>query len=250
MSWNIPIWLAPLLGNVIAITFGIIAIQNWRKQNLPFRTRLKLFGFDLKTSVMREVSVGFSISTIAICSVFVIEWSFGILEITAFRFDIEELIKVLPIFAVGAVVEEFIYRGMMLSGILVLWSKKWLAVVCTAVLFGLIHIGNPNATELTVISTSLGGVMYALAYLWSERLWMPIGLHFAWNFIQGFILGFPVSGFAVNGIIEQTTTGDAIITGSTYGPEGGLIGISARVVVILLLFVWYKKHILNHQERT
>jgi hypothetical protein len=82
--------------------------------------------------------------------------------------------------------------------------------------------------------------MYAIAFLDSGRIWLGWGLHFAWNFFQGSILGFPVSGMTEGGsLIQQAAVGPEIITGGAYGPEAGLVGMSFRFVVIGLLYAWF-----------
>ena len=79
--------------------------------------------------------------------------------------------------------------------------------------------------------------MYALAFVRTGRIWMPIGLHAAWNFTQGSIFGFPVSGATdwSEGLVRQAEVGSDLITGGAFGPEGGLVGIAFRFVVIGLI---------------
>ncbi len=79
--------------------------------------------------------------------------------------------------------------------------------------------------------------MYGYAFIRTEKLWLPIGLHFSWNFFQGFVFGFPVSGYVIVGFFETTISGSELWTGGSYGPEGGLIGIIARIFVIVSIWV-------------
>ena len=136
--------------------------------------------------------------------------------------------------------EELLFRGFMLSGLMHILKNKYMAVSITAILFGLAHAGNPNATTVSVVSNGLGGVMYAIAFIESNSIWLPFGLHFAWNFFQGPIFGFPVSGMDFGGIIQQSSAvSQNLIYGGIYGPEGGSIGISFRILVILILLLYY-----------
>lgn len=97
------------------------------------------------------------------------------------------------------------------------------AVLITSALFGALHIPNPSATPLSTANTVLAGVLLAVAYLKTRGLWLPIGLHFAWNFLMGPVLGLPVSGIAFGGFFTTATAGPAWISGGAYGPEGGVV---------------------------
>jgi uncharacterized protein len=69
----------------------------------------------------------------------------------------------------------------------------------------------------------------------SGRVWMPLGMHLAWNYVQGTVLGYPVSGTALAGaaVVHQAPAdGPVWLTGGAYGPEGGVLGIAARLLVI------------------
>jgi hypothetical protein len=87
------------------------------------------------------------------------------------------------------------------------------------------------------VGNALGGVVYGVAFLGSRRIWLPLGLHVAWNFVQAPVLGFPFLWGEV-GLIRQTPVGSALLTGGSYGPEAGLIGMGFRFVAIALLLAW------------
>ena len=72
----------------------------------------------------------------------------------------------------------------------------------------------------------------------SGSLWLAIGLHFAWNFVQGPLLGFPVSGIAAGGLQQVHDAGPAWLSGGAYGPEAGLVGIAFRFVIIAMVVLW------------
>jgi len=79
-------------------------------------------------------------------------------------------------------------------------------------------------------------VIYGVAFWFTKSIWLPLGLHFGWNFVQGSIWGLPVSGLSHPSILRALENGPAHLTGGSYGPEAGLIGIAARFVV--LMTVW------------
>jgi len=79
--------------------------------------------------------------------------------------------------------------------------------------------------------------MYTYAFLKTKNIWLPFGLHYAWNFFQGIVYGFPVSGNIVESFYDIDVTGATIYTGGVYGPEGGLIGILGRFIIIILIWL-------------
>lgn len=90
---------------------------------------------------------------------------------------------------------------------------------------------------IAVAGSTLGGVIYGIAFAATGRIWLPLGLHFGWNWAQGPLLGFPLSGGLVRqgSLLHLSRSGPSILTGRSYGPEGGTIGIVGRVVVFVLL---------------
>jgi len=87
--------------------------------------------------------------------------------------------------------------------------------------------------------------MYGVAFLKTNKIWLPIGLHFTWNYFQGFVYGFPVSGFNKQSLYDITITGSEFWTGLDYGPEGGMIGIIARFFVIAMILLFTCKVKIN-----
>jgi hypothetical protein len=107
-----------------------------------------------------------------------------------------------------------------------------------AACFGLAHAGNPNSTPLSVLGNALGGFMYGIAFLGTRRIWLPLGLHFAWNFVQYPVLGFPLLDREIR-LLHMSPGGSVILNKGNYGPEAGLIGMAFRFIVIVLLVIWF-----------
>lgn len=111
------------------------------------------------------------------------------------------------------------------------------AILILAVLFGVAHIPNPASTPLSTANTILAGVLLALAYLKTRALWLPIGLHFAWNWVMGLVLGLPVSGlhFAPR-LLAAEFSGPRWLSGGDYGPEGSIVLTVAAVAATVWLW--------------
>jgi membrane protease YdiL (CAAX protease family) len=121
--------------------------------------------------------------------------------------------------------EELFFRG-----ILFRWLEEfggsWLALLLTSAFFGAAHLGNPNATWIGAIGIAFeAGVMLGAAYMLTRSLWLPMGLHAAWNFTQGEVFDIPVSGTSVDGLIQAHLSGPPLLTGGGFGLEASLIAI-------------------------
>ncbi len=138
---------------------------------------------------------------------------------------------------VAAADEELVFRGYPFQRLLDSGGPI-AAVVAMSVLFGVTHLTNPYHTWISTTNTILIGVLFAICYLRTRSLWLPLGIHFAWNYFQGYVLGFPVSGLALPApILAARIHGPAWLTGGAYGPEGSILtlGISLVATAYFLL---------------
>ena len=138
----------------------------------------------------------------------------------------EKQFTVCMMFLAVAVGEEMICRGVIFRWIDERWNT-WAAMLVSALLFGWGHIGNEGATWWSSLAISIeAGLLLAAAYKWSGTLWVPIGIHWAWNYVQGNVFGLAVSGTdAGNSILTTTVNGPDIITGGIFGPEASIISV-------------------------
>lgn len=121
------------------------------------------------------------------------------------------------------------------------------AVAVTSALFGLVHLGNPSPGWISTLNTMLVGLPLAVAYLRTRALWLPTGIHFAWNFFQGYGLGLPVSGIALPvTVLRAEVHGEAWLTGGNYGPEGGVL--ATGVIFASTVYLVFSKSIYMSEE--
>ena len=126
---------------------------------------------------------------------------------------------------VPGILEEILFRGILFRWIEE-WAGSWLALVVTAALFGVAHILNPNATWFSSFAIAVeAGLLLGGAYMLTRSLWMPIGLHAAWNFAQGFVFDVPVSGLDNQGLVEASLSGPVLLSGGAFGLEASLIAL-------------------------
>jgi len=133
--------------------------------------------------------------------------------------------------------EELFSRGYHLQN---LWAglNLPLALLISSGVFALLHLGNPGADWVSTLGIFFAGLFLALGYLRTGELWIPIGLHIGWNFFQGTIFGFPVSGTEGYHLIRQTVEGPKLITGGIFGPEAGLVSWAAMLVGAALIWLY------------
>ena len=138
-------------------------------------------------------------------------------------------------FAAG-IVEELLFRGV-LYRLLEDTFGSWAAIGISALFFGLVHLGNSNATWQGAIGIALeAGLLFAALYAFTRNLWLVMGVHFAWNVVQGPILGIVVSGSTDGGqgILRSTMNGPELISGGAFGAEASII----TIVLLTSAGVW------------
>jgi membrane protease YdiL (CAAX protease family) len=135
-----------------------------------------------------------------------------------------------------AVTEELLFRGVV-HRILEERAGSVIAIAVSSLLFGLTHLINGNATLWGTLAIAVeGGAMLAVAYTATRSLWLPIGLHFAWNFLESGVFGTAVSGAESEpGLLHTVLSGPAAFTGGTFGPEAGLFALLCCLTTTLLL---------------
>ncbi|MGI4719158.1 MAG: CPBP family intramembrane glutamic endopeptidase [Janthinobacterium lividum] len=121
-----------------------------------------------------------------------------------------------------ALVEEILFRGVLFRLPERALGTR-LALVVSAAIFALAHLPNAGVTALAVANTALAGLLFAAAYLATRRLWLPIGMHFAWNFVSDGLFSLPTSGHPARGLLQGRLTGPEWLTGGAYGLEASVV---------------------------
>lgn len=173
---------------------------------------------------LRELGAGLVAGLVLFSIIVGVIAALGGYRITGFDPDV----RLMPVLLVGIVPgfgEEVIARGLVFR-LVEQWLGSWAALAVSAALFGAAHLGNSHATLLAGVAIALeAGIMLAALYMLTRRLWGAIGLHAGWNMTQGGLYGIPVSGGAFHGVLAQTTSGPALLTGGAFGAEASLPAI-------------------------
>lgn len=121
---------------------------------------------------------------------------------------------------------------------------SYIALIISAIIFGGLHLINPNSSLISATCVAIeGGLLLGAAYIYSRSLWLPIAIHFAWNFMQSGLLGAITSGNEkTNSLLTTQITGAKIITGGEFGPEGTIQAILiCLIATIVLMYLNIKK---------
>jgi len=165
----------------------------------------------------------------------------GHLQWTDITFDANSLFISLGLMALVAFSEELVFRGYILKNLLETFGypstqkNKWIALGVSALLFAIFHLNNPGMNTLAFINLILAGFLLGLNYIYTGNLWFAVGLHFSWNFFQGPLLGFRVSGLNLPSLLQAETKGDLMLTGGDFGLEGSILNTAITLTAILVL---------------
>ena len=174
-----------------------------------------------------ELGIGMLVGLGLVSVIIGVLWLLGDYHITGFGVWTAVFV-VLANDGAGAFVEEVLLRGVVFR----ISEEKlgtWIAIAISAVLFALLHLVSANATVTSVIVVGLeGGVLLSAAYVLTRRLWLAIGIHFAWDFAQDYIFG--VSR-GVDGLVHGQITGPALVSGGSAGLEGSVLALLLCLIV-------------------
>ena len=146
---------------------------------------------------------------------------------------------------VVAFIEEISIRGYVLRN-LMQGMNKWWALGLSSLVFAMLHLDNTDITIIAFVNIFIAGVLLGVNYLYTKNLWFSIFLHFSWNFFQGTILGYNVSGINTGkSLFTNTAKGSNILSGGNFGFEGSVICTILQIVTIASLIWYYKVRLKN-----
>ncbi len=214
------------------------------------------FGLHVDRDWWIDLGVGFGLGTALMTLVFLVEYGAGWVSVEAvFSAPLPSLLPQL-LLSVGFVVfvgfhEELLFRGYVVTNLAEgLFGHADFdadravggAIVVSAAVFALLHVTNPNATVVSTLGVAFAGVLLAFAYVLTGEIALPVGFHASWNLFQGPVFGLPVGGVDPSAsLLVLNRHGPELYTGGAFGPDAGLLGVSALSVGCLLVAAWAKK---------
>ena len=228
--------------NFLIITSSVYVARRWLDKR-----SFESLGLKLDRHTLIDLLTGIGITFVQMGFIYVVMLSLGWLTFEGFAWEFDPVnvvvMGVLSFFVVFVFVgwnEELLSRGYHLQTIASGLNLFWGVVISSAV-FGLLHLGNPNATWVSAAGIFFAGVYLAYGYIRTRQLWLPIGLHIGWNFFEGVVFGFPVSGLDIYALTRITVHGPELWTGGAFGPEAGLIVLPSLIVGAILIYLYTLK---------
>ena len=238
------------------ITALVIGLASWLCARVIDKRRFDDLGFHLDGRWWLDVGAGAGLGVILMGGIFLVELAAGWITIEDTCVGAPEgqpfvmaLALALMLFVFVGFYEELLSRGYHLrnlaeglhGGPVKPQAALVLATMLSATMFGLMHASNPGASALSTINVALAGCLLAIGPILTGELGFAIGLHLSWNFCQGNLFGFPVSGTdAGPRVFAVIQGGNPLITGGEFGPEAGLIGVAAMILGGGLTVLWVR----------
>ena len=225
--------------NFIIVTGSVYVARRWLDKR-----SFESLGLKLDKHTLLDILAGIGITFVQMGFIFVLMLGLGWLTFEGFAWQFDPINVVIggviTFFITFIIVgwnEELLSRGYHLqtiaSGINLFWG-----VIISSAVFGILHLGNPNATWVSAAGIFFAGVYLAYAYIRTKQLWLSIGLHIGWNFFEGVVFGFPVSGLDIYALTRIKVQGPEIWTGGAFGPEAGLIVLPSLILGAFLIYLY------------
>ena len=226
--------------NFLIITGSVYVARRWLDKR-----SFESLGLKLDRYTALDILAGIGITFVQMGFIYVAMLGLGWLTFEGFAWDFDPLNVVIRgvvtffvLFLFVGWNEELLSRGYQLqtiaSGLNLFWG-----VVISSAIFGLLHLGNPNATWVSAVGIFFAGVYLAYGYIRTKQLWLPIGLHIGWNFFEGVVFGFPVSGLSnIYKLIRIRVHGPELWTGGAFGPEAGLIVLPSLLLGAFFIYLY------------
>ena len=252
---NIPLFFnnKDLLSLLITLfSFAFISLLVFFRVKVIEKRSLSSIGFN-KNNWLKKYSLGFLIGLAMMSIIVLILLPFGYITIEKNPIQpvgvsaIASVLVILFGWIIQGATEEIVTRGWLLN----ILSTKYnigVGLLISSTLFGLMHLTNPNVNYIAVINIILVGLFYGLYVIKTNDLWAVCGMHSAWNFAQGNLFGFEVSGLdvSVGSLIDLNLVGSDFVTGGIFGPEAGITATFILLASIgILLFIDKKRYFSN-----
>ncbi len=212
------------------------------------RRPLTVFGIGFVPQWRRHLGTGLALAAGMLAVLMAGCFAFGYVRIgwTGGQVPVRTLAGTLGVLLLAAGNEELMFRGFPLQ-VLIDGMGTWPAVLFLSIVFGLVHLNNPNSSLLGTANTMVAGILLSLAYVRTRSLWFPYGIHVGWNVGLGFILGFPLSGVDIASVWTTGIAGRDTILGGDYGPEGGLLATFIFAASAVLVQSWRRGSATNKE---
>ena len=203
------------------------------------KASIKSLGFIWK-GFARERSIG-SLTGVFLCLVIaIVLWVMQLLQWYVEDIPVQGLFTSFMIMIAVALAEELVFRGYVLNN-LMQSMRPQAALLLSAIIFAVMHSLNPNFNLTAFLNIFLAGLLLGINYIFTRNLWFSIMLHLSWNFVQGPILGFKVSGLELPTLLQQNLRGSILLTGGEFGLEASWLTLIVFAIAIPVFYLLFQK---------
>lgn len=232
---SLPSFFLERLLMLIGYLSAAVLVLRWR--NLP----LSLLGMSLRGRG-KDLLAGLGIAVLLYAVGFGTSLLMGTVEIASVEWVPRDLLGTLLFFLLVAVTEEVMLRGFVLGRMLSAGMNRFMALFLSSALFSAMHLFNPNFALLPFVNILLAGCLLGASFLYTRNLCFPVVLHWFWNWLQGPVLGYEVSGMdSGETLLTLRLTGSDLLTGGSFGFEGSLLCTVLLVVGTLAIVAYYER---------
>lgn len=232
---SLPSFFLERLLMLIGYLSAAVLVLRWR--NLP----LSLLGMSLKGRG-KDLLAGLGVAVLLYAVGFGTSLLMGTVEIASVQWVPRDLLGTLLFFLLVAVTEEVMLRGFVLGRMLSAGMNRFVALFLSSALFSAMHLFNPNFALLPFVNILLAGCLLGASFLYTRNLCFPVVLHWFWNWLQGPVLGYEVSGMdSGETLLTLRLTGSDLLTGGNFGFEGSLLCTVLLVVGTLAIVAYYER---------
>ncbi len=240
----VPFWgQLPLLVQRVTQT-TTVAFSVYIARRFLDKRSFQSLGLRVDARTLVDVFAGLIITFVLMGLTYLAEVVLGWSTFESFAWNVEpasavigNVLIALAFFILTGLDEELLFRGYHLqtlgSGLNLFWG-----VIISSAVFGIVHLSNANATWAGAVGIFFGAVFLSYAYIRTRQLWLSIGLHIGWDFFQGVVFGFSVSGMNGFRLLNHQVSGPELWTGGSFGPEAGLIILPAFAIGMALIYAY------------
>ena len=237
-------WLILMQG----ITTGAAVVVVVAFRRLVDRQTVTSLGFSLEGKLV-DTAVGAAIGVLLMAAGTGILVATGTVTVDAMAAHLPTMVAYLVLFFIAALNEELIFRGYVLTNLMGS-CNKYLALLLSAIPFAIIHFTPSSVQLVPALNLLLAGLFLGVYVMHRRNLWFPIAMHVTWNFFQGPVFGFNVSGYDLSGVFKTTIAGHPLLTGGDFGFEGSVVCTGLLVVSTIALHLIYRPSTPPHTPAT
>jgi membrane protease YdiL (CAAX protease family) len=233
---------SPLIGVAVAVAMALVVLAvyvawgKWIERRDV--TELSLPGAG------REWAIGGLIGVVLYSGCVLLLMLFGMYRIEGLN-PLSYMIPAAAMAVKSSVFEELLFRGVLFRSVEAM-AGSWIAIIVSSLVFGLLHLLNPDATIAGAVYIAIeAGLLLAAAYLVTRRLWMAIGYHMLWNYVQSAVFSGIVSGgVSLPGLFQVKIEGPSFYTGGTFGMEQSVFALVLCTLtgVVMLVIAMRRGH--------